>query len=70
MKLTIGIENVNKYFYKILAEELSEYGPIEVFREGDDVVVRTEGDIVKCSCVVAICDKYRNSGKIGLGDDV
>lgn len=69
MRLTIGIEGVSRHLYLVLVEELSEYAPVNISREGDCVTVQAEGDLVKCSCIVAICDKYRNYGRIGLGDD-
>lgn len=69
MRMTLYIENVSDYFYNILIEELSEYAPCAVSRDGNDTVVRMHGDVVACECVVAICDKYRFTGKRSPLDD-
>lgn len=69
MRITLGIEGVNDYFYNILIEELQSYAPVAITREQNEVTVKAEGNLVKCSCIVAICDKYRNCGDIGPKDD-
>ena len=71
MRITVGIEGVNSYFYNILTEELAEYAPVTISRDSTtgETVVQAEGSLVKCSCIVAICDKYRNSGSIGLKEE-
>ena len=61
MRMTLGIEKVSDNFYTILVEELSEYANCTVTKDGEDVTVQMEGDLVACSCVVAVCDKYRFS---------
>lgn len=61
MRMTLYLENVAKGLYNTLIEELSEYAPCAVSKDGDEVVVRMCGDVVACECVVAICDKYRFS---------
>lgn len=72
MKLKLGIEQVGDFFYTRLIEDLANYASCTVVRDGTDVVVETEGDVVACSCVVAICEKYRFSRDIKvpeIGDE-
>lgn len=64
MKLTIEVEHVGERFYTKLVEELANHANCVVIKDREDVIVQTEGDIVTCSCVVAICDKYRFSGEL------
>ena len=66
MKLTLNIEQVGDYFYTKLIEDLVNYADCIVTKDGEDVIVQMEGDIVACSCVVAICDRFRFSKDVSI----
>lgn len=59
MRITIGLSDFDMNFYTVLVGELSRYSPCLVTREGAEVTVQAEGDVVKCMSIVAICDKYK-----------
>lgn len=61
MKLVVGFEDIPDAYYTMLIQDLSLYSPCTVTRQDGEVCVETEGDVVKCTCVVAICDRYRDS---------
>lgn len=61
MKMSLGIERIADQDYPRLVRDLEKYSPCTVTREGEGAIVQTEGDVVACECVVAICDKYRFS---------
>lgn len=69
MRLKLGLEQVGETFYKDLVKELGNYADCTVKRDGEEVIVEMEGDIVKCSCIVAVCDKYRFSSGIKVPEN-
>lgn len=59
MRISIGIANFQMEHYTQLIRELAYYAACSVTKEGGEVTVRAEGDVVECMCVVAVCDRYR-----------
>ena len=65
MRILLGMDNISDLAYKILLEDLSNYQPVGVTRSNDEITVCAEGDVIKCSCIVAICDKFRKTDQNG-----
>lgn len=59
MRIQIGIEKLPEDYEKLLAKELARFATCTIVKEGEGAVVAAEGDVVQCSAVVVICDKYR-----------
>lgn len=59
MRIQIGIEKLPEDYEKLLVKELARFATYTITREGKGVIVAAEGDVVQCSAVVVICDKYR-----------
>lgn len=59
MKIQIGIEKLPEEYVRLLDKELSRFAVCQIRRDGEDTTVMAEGDVVQCSAVVVICDKFR-----------
>lgn len=59
MRLRLGFEDIPNVLYSLFINDLAPYSPCTILRQDGQITVETEGDVVKCMCVVAICDKYR-----------
>lgn len=59
MRMSIGMADFQMEYYTQLIRELAHYAPCSVTREGNEVTVSAEGDVVECMCIVAVCDRYR-----------
>ena len=59
MKMSIGIEKLPEEYIKLLDKELGRFAPCKITRDKAGVIVEAEGDVVQCSAVVVICDKFK-----------
>lgn len=68
MRLVIGVEPFDDKLLKMFETELSAHADCEIIKTDKEISVRTEGSVVQCMCIVAICDKYRfgkNLSRVG-----
>lgn len=59
MRITLGIDKMPEEYLRLMTKDLARYAICRVTKDGEEVKVEAEGDVVQCSAVVAICDKYR-----------
>lgn len=59
MRITIGIEKMPEEYLHLMEKDLARYAICRVTKSTEEITVEAEGDVVQCSAVVAICDKYR-----------
>lgn len=68
MKIRLGFQDIPDVFYTLLINDLAPYAPCLVIRQDGEISVETEGDVVKCMCVVAVCDKYRFGKEVDVDE--
>ena len=68
VKIKLGFQDIPDIYYTFLINDLAPYAPCLVTRQDGEISVETEGDVVKCMCVVAVCDKYRFGKEVEVNE--